>query len=204
MYNAAEALRTIAILVSPFMPTSAEKMMEQIGVDTKIEDQGMASIQQWGGIQSGSVMKKGEQLFPRIEDKQAEKIISEIESGASADKPVEERPADAESATITFDDFMKMDLRTGKIIEAEKIKKSKKLLKLQVDIGSEVRQVVAGIAECHEPDDLIGQTIILVANLKPAKLMGIESQGMILAASSDGNIELAGFGKEPEKGTRVR
>ena len=103
-------------------------------------------------------MQKGEQLFPRIEDKQAEKILSEIESGASAEKSSEEKPADDEPVTITFDDFMKMDLRTGKIIEAEKIKKSKKLLKLQVDIGSEVRQIVAGIAECHEPENLIGKT----------------------------------------------
>jgi methionyl-tRNA synthetase len=204
MYNSAEALRTIAILVYPFMPTSAEKMMEQIGVETKIENQEMSSVQQWGGIKSGSLMQKGEQLFPRIEEKQAEKILSEITSGASADKPAEEKPTEEDSVTITFDDFMKMDLRTGKIIEAEKIKKSKKLLKLKVDIGSEVRQVVAGIAECHEPEDLIGQTIILVANLKPAKLMGIESQGMILAASSNGIIELAGFSVEPEKGTRVR
>ncbi len=204
MYNAAESLRTIAILVYPFMPTSAEKMMEQIGVETSIENQGMSSVQQWGGLQAGSKMQKGEQLFPRIEEKQAAKLLSEIESGASAEKSSEEKPADDEPVTITFDDFMKMDLRTGKIIEAEKIKKSKKLLKLQVDIGTEVRQIVAGIAECHEPENLIGQTIIIVANLKPAKLMGIESQGMILAAASNGNIELAGFGTEPEKGTRVR
>jgi len=99
---------------------------------------------------------------------------------------------------------MKIDLRTGKIIEAEKIKKSKKLLKLKVDIGSEVRQVVAGIAESYEPDQLINRTIILVANLKPAKLMGIESQGMLLAANNNGQIVLAGFDPTPSQGIRVR
>jgi methionyl-tRNA synthetase len=99
---------------------------------------------------------------------------------------------------------MKIDLRTGKIIEAEKIKKSKKLLKLKVDIGSEIRQVVAGIAESYEPDHLLNRTIILVANLKPVKLMGIESQGMLLAANNNGQIVLAGFDLEPSKGIRVR
>jgi len=105
---------------------------------------------------------------------------------------------------VLIDDFMKIDLRTGKIIEAEKIKKSKKLLKLKVDIGSEVRQVVAGIAESYEPDQLINRTIILVANLKPAKLMGIESQGMLLAANNNGQIVLAGFDPTPSQGIRVR
>ena len=99
---------------------------------------------------------------------------------------------------------MKIDLRTGKIIEAEKVKKSKKLIQLKVDIGTEVRQVVAGIAESYDPDQLVGRTIILVANLKPAKLMGIESQGMLLAASDNGKIVLAGFDPEPGKGIRVR
>jgi len=106
--------------------------------------------------------------------------------------------------SVLIDDFMKIDLRTGKIIEAEKIKKSKKLLKLKVDIGSEVRQVVAGIAESYEPDQLINRTIILVANLKPAKLMGIESQGMLLAANNNGQIVLAGFDPTPSQGIRVR
>ena len=91
-----------------------------------------------------------------------------------------------------------------KIEKVSKVKKSKKLLKLKVDIGSEVRQVVAGIAECYEPEQLIDRTIIIVANLKPAKLMGIESQGMLLAANDNGNILLAGFNSEPEKGIRVR
>jgi len=108
------------------------------------------------------------------------------------------------SEQVSIDEFMKIDLRTGKIIEAEKIKKSKKLLQLKVDIGSEVRQVVAGIAECYEPEQLIGRTVILAANLKPAKLMGVESQGMVLAASEGGNITLAGFDLEPGKGIRVR
>ena len=99
---------------------------------------------------------------------------------------------------------MKVDLRTGKILEAEKVKKSKKLIQLKVDIGKEKRQILAGIAESYEPEDLIGQTVIIVANLKPAKLMGIESQGMVLAASNDERTLLAGFDEEPGQGIQVR
>ncbi|MBC8282174.1 MAG: methionine--tRNA ligase subunit beta, partial [Nitrospinae bacterium] len=105
---------------------------------------------------------------------------------------------------ITIDEFMKVDLRTGKILEAEKVKKSKKLVQLKVDIGTETRQILAGIAESFEPEDLIGRTVIIVANLKPAKLMGIESQGMLLAANNDGSLLLAGFDKEPGLGIQVR
>jgi methionyl-tRNA synthetase len=99
---------------------------------------------------------------------------------------------------------MKVELRTGKVLEADKVKKSKKLIQLKVDIGTETRQVLAGISESYEPEDLVGRTVIIVANLKPAKLMGIESQGMVLAASNDGNIILAGFDQEPGQGVQVR
>ena len=109
-----------------------------------------------------------------------------------------------DSGKITIDEFMKVDLRTGKILEAEKVKKSKKLIQLKVDIGTETRQILAGIAESYEPENLIGRTVIIVANLKPAKLMGIESQGMVLAASNDGTILLAGFDQEPGQGIQVR
>ena len=99
---------------------------------------------------------------------------------------------------------MKIDLRTGKILEAEKVKKSKKLVKLKIDIGSETRQVVAGIAEAYEPDQLVGRTVVMAANLKPAKLMGIESQGMVLAGSDGHKIVLAGFDQDLPEGTRVK
>ncbi|NIQ01558.1 MAG: methionine--tRNA ligase subunit beta [Nitrospinaceae bacterium] len=128
-------------------------------------------------------------------------IGKEAKTQPAASKQVTE---DVSDERVSVEDFMKIDLRTGTILEAEKIKKSKKLLKLKVDIGTEVRQVVAGIAECYEPEQLIGQTVILVANLKPAKLMGVESQGMVLAASHNSKVVLAGFGEEPGKGVRVR
>ncbi|OGT66247.1 MAG: methionine--tRNA ligase subunit beta, partial [Gammaproteobacteria bacterium RIFCSPLOWO2_02_47_7] len=105
---------------------------------------------------------------------------------------------------IGIDEFAKVDLRVGEIKQAERVEKSKKLLKLKVDIGTEERQVVAGIAEHYKPEELIGRKILLVANLKPAKLMGIESQGMVLAAGGDGRLVLIGFDGEVKSGTKVK
>ncbi|MFQ5449207.1 MAG: methionine--tRNA ligase [Nitrospinaceae bacterium] len=206
MYNAAESLRTLAILIYPFMPTSAESLWKQLGIEPLIEEEGMPSIERWGGLRPGTQTQRGPQLFPRMEEKQAEKVLSALnvtggaEKAASAGKAVGDGPAEQ----ISIEDFMKVDLRTGKILEAEKVKKSKKLIRMKVDIGCEVRQVVAGIAECYEPEDLTGRTVILVANLKPAKLMGIESQGMVLAGTDNGKIVLAEFGQDLEQGVRVR
>lgn len=196
MYNAAESIRVLGVLLHPFMPESTTSLMKQLGVGTSIEEQGMKSIDEWGGLKPGSQTQKAKQLFPRIEDKQAEKILAKLS------EPKEEKKDSGNQ--ITIDDFMKVELRTGKILEAEKVKKSKKLIQLKVDIGTETRQVLAGIAESYEPEDLIGRTVVIVANLKPVKLMGIESQGMVLAASKDGKILLAGFDEEPGQGIQVR
>ena len=196
MYNSAESLRVLGVLLSPFMPESMNSLMKQLGVETSIEKQGTESLNNWGGLQSGNQTQKAKQLFPRIEDKQAEKILTEV----SAPKEEKQEPENQ----ITIEDFMKVELRTAKILEAEKVKKSKKLIQLKVDIGTETRQILAGIAESYEAEDLVGRTVIIVANLKPAKLMGIESQGMVLAASKDGTILLAGFDQEPGQGIQVR
>jgi len=206
MYNAAESLRVIAVLIYPFMPDSAKSMMQQLGIEASVEDQGMESVEQWGGLQAGAKTQKGPQLFPRMEDKQAEKILIGAMISEDKGKPsaAESKKEEVSTDLVTIDEVMKIDLRTGKILAAEKVKKSKKLMQLKVDIGTEVRQVVAGIAESYEPDQLVGRTVILVANLKPAKLMGIESQGMLLAGTDNGNIVLAGFDQELSEGVRVR
>ena len=196
MYNAAESLRILGVLLFPFMPKSCESLMLQLGVEKTIEEQGMRSLDNWGSLPSDTKTQKAKQLFPRIEDKQAAKILAELEASKNDNKD--------DSGKITIDEFMKVDLRTGKILEAEKVKKSKKLIQLKVDIGTETRQILAGIAESYEPEKLIGRTVVIVANLKPAKLMGIESQGMVLAASNDGTILLAGFDQEPGQGIQVR
>tara|TARA_B100000315_G_scaffold157910_1_gene146575 strand:- start:6252 stop:6641 length:390 start_codon:yes stop_codon:yes gene_type:complete len=116
----------------------------------------------------------------------------------------EDYSSSADSNLISIDEFAKLDLRVGEIKEAEKVEKSKKLIKLKVDIGTETRQVVAGIATSYSADELVGKKIILVANLKPARLMGIESRGMVLAATSGDKITLAGFQGEAILGSRVK
>ena len=203
LYNAAEACRVIAILIAPFMPETADKMMEQLGIDTPVDQQGLDSIKKWGWIQAGTQTHQGTQIFPRIEDKAPAKTLESVT--LSDDDSISEKPTEANGkGQITIDEFMKVDLRTAKILEAEKVKKSKKLIKLKVDLGTEQRQVLAGIAEAYEPEQLIGRTVILVANLKPAKLMGLESQGMILAGSDDRTLILGGFDGDLPPGVRVK
>jgi methionyl-tRNA synthetase len=120
-------------------------------------------------------------------------------------EPAAPTPAVAEDRRISIDDFMKVELRVAKVLEAEAVPKSKKLLKLKVDTGTEQRTIVAGIAEAYQPEQLIGRTIVIVANLQPAKLMGIESNGMVLAGSVDGGLPmLVGFDQEIAAGARVR
>ena len=126
----------------------------------------------------------------------------------AASSPAPSQPAAAPAATdskITIDDFMKVELRVAKVLTAEKVPNSRKLVKLSIDVGTEQRTLVAGIAEAYEPEALVGRTIVMVFNLKPAKLMGIESNGMVLAASPDGGKPtLVGFDQEIPPGTRVR
>jgi methionyl-tRNA synthetase len=190
LYTLSEGLRIIAVYISPFMPENAQEIWNQLGIKERIENANFGEAIKWGGLKSGIEIKIGRQLFPRIEDKM------EIE------KPATEKPAEGEK--IGIEEFAKVDLRVGEIKQAERIEKSKKLLKLKVDIGTEERQVVAGIAESYKPEELIGKKIILVANLKPAKLMGIESQGMVLAAGMDGRVVLAGFDGDVKSGAKVK
>ncbi len=201
MYNSIESLRVIAVLIYPFMPETAGKIMQQLGIRDSVETQGLESIRKWGWTRPGTKIEPGPQIFPRIEEEVSAPATSPVKTSQQAKKQ-EEKMEPLEQ--ISIEDFFKTDLRTGKILEAEKVAKSKKLLKLKVDIGTEVRQVVAGIAESYEPEKLIGRTIIIVANLKPAVLMGIESQGMVLAGSGDGKVILAGFDEELKPGTRIK
>jgi methionyl-tRNA synthetase len=206
MYNSHEALRVISILIYPFMPSTAEKITEQLGIENSVEKQGLESLASWGWVKAGTKSAPGPQIFPRIDDKTIAKILAEVEGGSDTAPETKPKKAVKEEKLpeITIEDLMKIDLRTGKILEAEKVKKSKKLIKLKVDIGTETRQVLAGIAEAYEPDQLVGRTVIMAANLKPAKLMGIESQGMLFAGSDGNKIVLAGFDQELPEGTRVK
>lgn len=200
MYNLAEALRIIAILIAPFVPVTAPKIYEQLGLGNP-ESFFMADAV-WGKLATGTKVQKGEPLFPRIEVTEAgETVIAATKKTAAkaikAEAPKieakkEAKPAAAAADEITIDDFAKIDLRVATVIAAERVPKTDKLIKLQVKIGDEERTIVSGIAQHYEPENLIGKNVIVIANLKPAKLRGIESRGMVLAASDgEGNLVLA-------------
>lgn len=200
MYNLAEALRIIAILIAPFVPVTAPKIYEQLGLG-KPESFFMADAV-WGKLATGIKVQKGEPLFPRIEVTEAgETVIAATKKTAAkaikaeapkAEAKKEVKPAAAASGEITIDDFAKIDLRVATVVAAERVPKTDKLIKLQVKIGDEERTIVSGIAQHYEPENLIGKNVIVIANLKPAKLRGIESRGMVLAASDgEGNLVLA-------------
>lgn len=200
MYNLAEVLRIIAILIAPFVPVTAPKIYEQLGLGNP-ESFFMADAV-WGKMATGTKVQKGEPLFPRIEVTEAgETVIAATKKTAAkaikAEAPKDEakkeaKPAAAAAGEITIDDFAKIDLRVATVVAAERVPKTDKLIKLQVKIGDEERTIVSGIAQHYEPENLIGKNVIVIANLKPAKLRGIESRGMVLAASDgEGNLVLA-------------
>lgn len=198
MYNLAETLRIVAILIAPFIPSTSPKIFTQLGLT--VPEEFLLAEAVWGGIADGTKVQKGEPLYPRIE-------VTEDGATIIGGKRFEHKPeavpapkAEAKSAVkveeikpeISIDDFGKLDLRVAEIIAAERVPKTDKLMKLQVKIGEEERTIVSGIAQYYEAEQLIGRNVIVIANLKPAKLRGIESRGMLLAASDgNGNLVLA-------------
>jgi methionyl-tRNA synthetase len=232
LFDAVEAVRVIGVLLLPIMPSTAAAILRQVG-ETRRRDQLRLDLDAVWRASGEHIVQKAAPLFPRREttrpadDAEAMSMrgtmsnrtplppdlpdpgaVPDVEAPVAAGvtapaPPVAASPTD--DARLPIDEFMKIDLRVAKVIAAERVPKSTKLLKLQVDVGSEQRTLVAGIAEAYEPEALIGRSVVIVANLKPAKLMGIESNGMVLAASpEEGQPELLGFATPPAPGTRVR
>ena len=195
MYNLLEAIRIASELIAPVMTRTTPLIQAQIGATVT----GWDSAKTWG-VQKSFTVTKGDVLFPRIDVEAELKAIEE--EAAKAKEPVIEKPEAKEE--ITIDDFMKTELRVAKVIACEKIKKAKKLLKLQLDLGYEKRQVVSGIAQFYEPEDLIGKKVVIVANLKPVKLCGEDSFGMILCAANDNQLSIVSPSDDMELGSEVR
>lgn len=188
LYNLLESIRIASVLLYPFIPDTALEIQKQINA----QKTDWESLKVFDGTIAGTSVGEAKPLFARIdEEKKLAEIFAEKEAEVQQAEPVKEEkkeaPAEAakENNYITIDDFAKIDLRIAKVLECEKVEGSDKLLKLQLEVGSEKRQVVSGIAKYYKPEDLIGKSVVLVANLKPVKLRGVESNGMILAASND-------------------
>ncbi|AST57535.1 methionine--tRNA ligase [Thermoanaerobacterium thermosaccharolyticum] len=193
LYNLVESLRFVAVLITPFMPNTPIKIYEQLGID---DDLRTWDSLKFGLLKSGTKVKRGENIFPRID---VEKEIKEAEKESPKKVEVKE-----ETNYIKIDDFAKIDLRVAEVLEAEKVEGTDKLIKLRLKVGDEVRQVVSGLALHYKPEELTGKKLVLVANLEPKKLRGIESHGMILAASNEGKLTVVTIDKDIESGAKVK
>ncbi|MBQ2765528.1 MAG: methionine--tRNA ligase [Clostridia bacterium] len=197
LYNLLEVIRISAVLLEPFMPTTSASILDQLAADARSLD----SVNEFGGLKSGTAVAEAKPLFARIDEaKMLAEIQAEREAAMKANAPIEKPEG---CAIIGFDDFMKVELRTAQVISCEPVKKAKKLLCLQLDLGYEKRQVVSGIAQFYKPEDLIGKKLIMVANLAPAKLCGVESNGMILASGEE-TVRVVFLDPETPLGERVR
>ncbi len=216
LFDVAESVRVAAVLLLPIMPASASEIVRRVGEVKEVSDIRLSDAS-WRA-DGERVIAKADALWPRTETSQRSTRVEETKNPgavpaqpASPVQPATPAPAAMTPAAaptdgkIAIDDFMKVELRTAKVLAAEKVPNSRKLVKLSVDVGTEQRTLVAGIAEAYEPEALVGRTVVIVFNLKPAKLMGIESNGMVLAASPEGaKPTLVGFDQEIPPGTRVR
>jgi len=218
LYTSAEALRIVTALAHPVIPDSTSKIWAQLGLGD-IKKFALPDLK-WGQLKLGTKLGEVSPVFPRA-DKSAAERMQQMEEQGRATVPAESKspaapaetkpavtPAAAAPATdskISIDDFAKVELRVGQVKVAEKVKGADKLLRLEVDLGTEVRQVVAGIAEAYAPETLIGRKVVIVANLAPRKLRGLESNGMIVAASAEGGKPvLASFLEDVPVGTRLK
>ena len=193
MYNLAESLRVISVLISPFMPVTAERIWKQLNLPQAFKDVQIEDIESWGGVPAGLKVGEPEQLFPRIEvEKEAEEKPAKKAKQEKAAKQKKAEPKEEVPGVIGIEDFGKVKLRVAEVVAAEPVPKADKLLKLQLSLGEgqPQRQVVSGIAQFYQPDELVGKHVVLVANLKPAKLRGVVSEGMILAASDGKGLKV--------------
>lgn len=204
LYYSAETLRIIAVLMAPIIPTGTASILKQLGISKPVEEHRIPQLA-WGALEMGSKIGKIQAIYPRLDQDELLSRVEERRLEAETAPPAEqEAEAAVQKEEITIEDFAKVEIRVGKIVSAEKIPKSDKLLKVQVDMGSEVRQVVAGIAGEYTPEELPGRLVAVVTNLKPVKLMGVESNGMIVAATNKDKPVLVTFNEPVRLGSRLQ
>ncbi len=194
LYDLVESLRAISVMIEPFIPTTARRIWAQLNLPQNFDEIRISDIEGWGKTPVGVKINKPEQLFPRIEiEEEKPEAKKEVKENKKAKKEEQKAPEKAkanEDGMIGIEDFSKIDLRVVEILAAEPVPKTDKLMKIQVSLGDEERTVVSGIAKFYKPEDLIGKHVILVANLKPAKLRGVMSHGMLLAASKGDELQV--------------
>jgi methionyl-tRNA synthetase len=212
LYTLGESLRCLGVVLDPFLPLAAGKIREALGLGGALSP----ADAEWGGLLPGTPVRKLSGLFPRVEKEAKDTVAIGLEERAEIRKidaaPGSGTGRDAAPATreavpperIAIDDFARIDLRVAEVVAAEAMPKSRKLLRLTISLGEETRTVLAGIAEHYAPADLVGRKVVVVANLQPAKLMGVESNGMVLAGSSEGHLALLTLDRDLPAGARVK
>ena len=194
LYDLVESLRAISVMIEPFIPTTARRIWAQLNLPQNFDEIRISDIEGWGKTPVGIQINKPEQLFPRIEIEEekleAKKEVKENKKAKKEEQEAPEKAKENEDGMIGIEDFSKIDLRVVEILAAEPVPKTDKLMKIQVSLGDEERTVVSGIAKHYKPEDLIGKHVVLVANLKPAKLRGVMSHGMLLAASKGDELQI--------------
>lgn len=223
LYHALEGVRVVSAWVTPFMPRAAAEVRRQLGMEAAPT---WAEATEWGILRPGASLRAPEPIFPRIEKKRMQEALEDLKKqeaeAAKAAKAATPAPAvtegtvppapaaepgaeaEAEPSYITIDDFIKVELRVAEVLSAERLPKSDKLLHLRVSLGTEERTVLAGMAEYYEPEALVGRKVIMVANLAPRKMRGVESQGMLLAAEADGKVSLLQPDQDLPAGATIR
>ncbi|MBE7034876.1 MAG: methionine--tRNA ligase [Ruminococcaceae bacterium] len=197
LYNLLESIRFLAVLLSPFMPETAEAMFKQIGTTEDSFD----SLASFGGMKPGASVGTPEPLFARLDEK---KLLEEIaKMQPAAPKQEEKKEEVKESAAISIEDFAKLDLKVGLVVASERVEGADKLLVSQIKIGDEVRQIVSGIAKAYSPEELVGKKVVVLTNLKPVKLRGVLSEGMILAAADKKGLTLLTVDQDMPEGTPI-
>lgn len=194
LYDLVESLRAISVMIEPFIPITARRIWAQLNLPQNFDEIRISDIEGWGKTPVGIQINKPEQLFPRIEIEEekpeAKKEVKENKKAKKEEQKAPEKAKENEDGMIGIEDFSKVDLRVVEILAAEPVPKTDKLMKIQVSLGDEERTVVSGIAKHYKPEDLIGKHVVLVANLKPAKLRGVMSHGMLLAASKGDELQI--------------
>lgn len=218
LYNLSETIRTAAVLLSPFLPSTAQGIFDRLKLGAVPAS--FDSILTFGGIKEGQEVLKGDALYPRVDIKAELKFFSTLlDAEAEKEKKTqpedikpqetpktkteEKKPQEDMAGLITFDEFLKVELKTGVVLECEKIEKSTKLLKLKIDVGGQSRTVVSGLALHYKPQELVGKTLVLATNLKPVKLCGVESHGMVLCATCGEKVNVLSVDGIVDSGSKV-
>ena len=200
LYTVLETVRAVAIFIEPFMPAVSDIIWEQLGIDSPLSSQTWNDAGTWGKLKPGTKTRAPKPIFPRIDMKAVTAKTAAPKEEAKMEQPIEQKTPEY----LSFDEFKKIELRTAKVVTAERVPGADKLLRLTIDIGTEVRQIVAGIAQWYPPEELVGRQIVVVVNLAPAKIRGVESNGMLLAANVDGAAILLSPDKEVPPGSTIR